>query len=76
MKELVLEAVRTNLPKVSAAENDLPVRFFSFRNEFGFDYCDALLDTEASIKATQPKYSIDAIGVVCGAVNIHECERL
>ena len=28
MKELVLEGVRTNLPKVSAAENDLPVRFF------------------------------------------------
>ncbi len=45
------------LTSLSAAENDLPVRFFSFRNEFGFDYCDALLDTEASIKATLARYS-------------------
>ena len=47
------------LTSLSAAENDLPVRFFSFKNEFGFDYCDALLDTEASIKATLARYSID-----------------
>lgn len=64
------------LTSLSAAENNLPVRFFSFRNEFGFDYCDALLDAEASIKATLARYSIDEIVVIGGADSFHEGEAL
>ncbi|MCR5402378.1 MAG: hypothetical protein K6E91_00965 [Butyrivibrio sp.] len=28
---------------------NLPVRFFALKNEFGYNYCDALLDTEADM---------------------------
>ena len=32
------------LTSLSAAEDNLPVRYFSIQNEFGSDYCDALFD--------------------------------
>ena len=49
------------LTSLSAAGNDLPLRYFSFQKEFGFDYCDALLDAEAGIKAVLARYDIDEI---------------
>ena len=55
------------LTSLSAADNNLPLRYFSIRNEFGFDYCDALLDAEASIKAMLARFKIDEIYVICGA---------
>lgn len=55
------------LTSLSAAESNLPVRYFSVRNEFGYSYCDALLDTEASIKAALARYNIDEIIIIGGA---------
>ena len=54
------------LTSLSAAGNDLPLRYFSFQKEFGFDYCDALLDAEAGIKAVLARYDIDEIIVIGG----------
>ena len=54
------------LTSLSATERNLPVRFFSVRNEFGFSYCDALLDAEASIKAALARFNIDEIIVLGG----------
>ena len=64
------------LTSLSEAENDLPVRYFSLKNEFGFDYCDALLDAEASIKAMLAKYKIDEIIVIGGDNTYHKGEDL
>lgn len=62
------------LTSLSAVENDLPVRFFSVRNEFGYNYCDAILDTEASIKAALARYDIDEI-IVIGSANAYNEEE-
>ena len=52
------------LTSLSAAGNNLPVRFFSVRNEFGYNYCDALLDAEAGIKVALARYNIDEVVIV------------
>jgi len=52
------------LTSLSAAENDLPLRYFSVQNEFGSDYCDVLLDAEAGIKAMLARYDIDEVIVI------------
>ena len=54
------------LTSLSAVENSPPVRYFSFKKEFGFDYCDALLDAEASIKAVLARHPIDEVIVIGG----------
>ena len=46
------------LTSLSPAEKDLCTRYFSFRKEFGFDYCDSLLDAEAGIKAVLSRYDM------------------
>ncbi|MBQ9606371.1 MAG: hypothetical protein IJV16_04270 [Lachnospiraceae bacterium] len=55
------------LTSLSAVEGTLPMRYYSIQNEFGFDYCDALQDTEAGIKAMLARYDIDEIIVIGGA---------
>ena len=52
------------LTSLSAMENNLPARYFSLEKEFGFDYCEALLDTEAGIKAMLARYAMDEIIVI------------
>lgn len=52
------------LTSLSAVEGNLPARYYSVQNEFGFDYCDALLDAEAGIKAMLARYDIDEIIVI------------
>ncbi len=52
------------LTSLSIAEHDLPVRYYSIQNEFGYDYCDAVLDAEAGIKAILARYDIDEIIVI------------
>ncbi len=64
------------LTSLSDAENDLPIRYFSIRKEFGFDYCDALLDTEAGIKAMLARYDIDEILVIGGEGTYDEGDDL
>ena len=54
------------LTSLSAAEHDLPLRYFGMEKEFGFDYCDALLDAEAGIKVVLSRYDIDEIIVIGG----------
>lgn len=60
------------MTSLSVAESNLPVRYFSVRNEFGYSYCDALLDTEASIKAALARYNIDEI---IGGANTYNKEE-
>ena len=55
------------LTSLSAMENDLPLRFFSAKNESGPEYTDTILDAEAGIKTVLSRYDIDKI-VVIGAV--------
>lgn len=52
------------LTSLSAAESELPIRYLALRNEFGFDYCDVLLDAEASIKAVLARYAIDEVVII------------
>lgn len=55
------------LTSLSASDDNLPFRYFSIKNEFGYDYCDALLDTEAGIKAVLARHAIDEVTVIGGA---------
>ena len=64
------------MTSLSVAESNLPVRYFSVRNEFGYSYCDALLDTEASIKAALARYNIDEIIIIGGANTYNKEEEL
>ena len=64
------------LTSLSAAENNLPLRYFSLQKEFGFDYCDALLDAEAGIKALLSRYAIDEIIVIGGDGSYEESDVL
>lgn len=64
------------MTSLSVAENNLPVRYFSVRNEFGYSYCDALLDTEAGIKAALARYNIDEIIIIGGANTYNKEEEL
>ena len=52
------------MTSLSAMDSDLPVRYFSLKKEHGFDYCDALLDTEAGMKAMLARYDLDEIIVI------------
>ena len=52
------------LTSLCAAEDNMPVRFFSIQKEYGFDYCDALLDAEAGIKAVLARHAIDEVIVI------------
>ncbi len=64
------------LTSLSAAESTPPLRYFSIRNEFGFDYCDAVLDAEAGIKAVLARYKIDEIIVAGEADTFDEKDSL
>ena len=52
------------LTSLNAMDSNLPVRYFSLQKEFGSDYCDALLDTEAGIKAALARFHIDEVIVI------------
>ena len=64
------------LTSLSVAESNLPVRYFSIRNKSGFDYCDALLGTEASIKAVLSCHNIDEIIVIGESSSYDEEDEL
>ena len=64
------------LTSLGAAENNLPVRYFSVRKEFGFDYCDALLDAEAGIKTILARNALDEIIVIGGPDTYKEGDDL
>lgn len=55
------------LTSLSPTENKLSSRYYAIKKEFGFDYCDSLLDAEAGIKAVLSRYDIDEIVVIGGA---------
>ena len=55
------------LTSLSAAEYDPQLRYYSIPNEFGAGYCDALLDTEAGIKAVLARSEIDEIVIIGGS---------
>ena len=59
------------LTSLSAAENDLPLQYFSVQNETGFNYCDSLLDAEAGIKTLLARHEIDEI-IVIGRDNTYD----
>ena len=52
------------LTTLSSASNGLPLRFFSVKNEYDSDYCDAFLDTEAGIKVVLARHPIDDIYII------------
>ncbi len=52
------------LTTLSSAANGLPLRFFSVKNEYDSDYCDAFLDTEAGIKVILARHPIDDIYII------------
>ncbi len=52
------------LTSLSASESEQPVRYFSVRNKYGYDYCDAILSVEASTKYVLSRYDIDEIFVI------------
>jgi len=60
------------LTSLSAAETNLPVRYFSFQNESGQAYFDALLDAEAGIRTVLSRHEIDDIIVIGGAGSYDE----
>lgn len=64
------------LTSLSATENNLPVRYFALQNEFGYDYCDALLDAEAGIKAMLARYNIHEIIIIGGAGSFDSSDTL
>ncbi len=64
------------LTSLSAVENDLPLSYYSLQKEFGFDYCDALTDAEAGIKAILAGYDIDEIIVIGGDGAFDEKDEL
>ena len=64
------------LTSLCPTETDLPARYFSIRKEFGFDYCDALLDAEAGIKVVLSRYDIDEIIVIGGTGSFNEGDEL
>ena len=61
------------LTSLSAADENLPLRYFSVQNEFGYDYGDALLDAEAGIKAMLARFDLDEI-IVIGAAGVYDRE--
>ena len=60
------------LTSLSAAENDLPLRYYSLQKEFGFDYCAAFLDAEAGIKAVLARHHIDEVIIIGGTGSLDE----
>ena len=64
------------LTSLSAADISLPVHYYSIRNKSGFDYCDALLDAEANIKAMLSRYEIDEIIIIGNAGSYEEEDDL
>ncbi|MBQ8933652.1 MAG: hypothetical protein IJ061_05140, partial [Lachnospiraceae bacterium] len=64
------------LTSLSPVENDLPLSYYSLQKEFGFDYCDALTDAEAGIKAILAGYDIDEIIVIGGDGAFDEKDEL
>ena len=55
------------LTSLGEAGNELPMSYYSVPKEYGFDYCDALLEAEAGIKAMLARFPIDEIIVIGGA---------
>ena len=59
------------LTSLSDMGHSLSPRYFSVRGEFGYYYCDALLDAEASIKAALACFSIDEI-IILGSTGSYD----
>ena len=59
------------LTSLSDMGHSLSPRYFSVRGEFGYYYCDALLDAEASIKAALARFSIDEI-IILGSTGSYD----
>lgn len=53
------------LTSLSAMDN-VTLRYYSAKKEFGYDYCEAFMDTEASTKYLLAHYKIDEIIVIGG----------
>ena len=49
-----------------SAMNNVTLRYYSAKKEFGYDYCEAFMDTEASTKYLLAHYKIDEIIVIGG----------
>lgn len=60
------------LTSLSAVDTDLPVRYFSVKDESGIAYADVLLDTEAGIKTVLSRYEIDEVIVIGAAGSFDE----
>jgi len=52
------------LTSLDTLENNGTLRYYSVRNEFGFDYCEALQSMEASTKYILARFPIDKILVI------------
>ena len=52
------------LTSLDALENDSTLRYYAARNEFGYDYCEALQSMEASTKYILSRFPVDGILVI------------
>ena len=52
------------LTSLDTPENDSALRYYAGGNEFGFDYCEAMLGMEASAKYILARFPIDEIFVI------------
>ncbi len=52
------------LTSLDALDSDLSLRYYSIRNEFGCDYCEALQSMEASTKYILSRFPIDELLVI------------
>lgn len=52
------------LTSLDALECERPLRYYSARNEFGYDYCEAMQSMEASAKYILARFPIDEILVI------------
>ena len=52
------------LTSLDALESEQALRYYSARNEFGFDYCEAMQSMEASAKYILARFPVDEILVI------------
>ena len=52
------------LTSLDSLESDSPLEYYSVQNEFGYDYCEAMLSMEASTKYILSRFPIDEIHIL------------
>lgn len=64
------------LTSLDALENDRPLRYYSARNEYDYDHCEALQGMEASTKYILSRFRIDEILVIGAEVSADDANDM